>query len=76
MLLKLDECVAAAVAACVSLDISVNVIVRSIIFIIIKPGDFRESFVLYVRVNMRNSHSSKKSRGRMEKDEILFHKFP
>ena len=41
--LLLDEC------SCCQYDTSVNVIVRSIIFIIIKPGDFvKASFCIYV----------------------------
>lgn len=60
----------------VCLDISVNVIVRSIIFIIIKPGDLVKASFCVGRVNMRNSHSSKKVEEEWEKDKILFHKFP
>ena len=71
-----NSVVVVVVMQSVCLDISVNVIVRSIIFIIIKPGDLVKASFCVGRVNMRNSHSSKKVEEEWEKDKILFHKFP
>ena len=73
---SLIDVAASATVVRVCLDISVNVIVRSIIFIIIKPGDLVKASFCVGRVNMRNSHSSKKVEEEWEKDKILFHKFP